>query len=165
MRAFVATCGTLLLAATLSTPLHAQERAADLRSRFERETNPIQKAKLMPDLGQAEFQQILKEVEVYHLSVALDLLREYDAQVGSCVKALATSHLDPEKHPSGFKQLQISVQESLRRIDGLLPPMTSDEQAPFLEVRKDLEDVNRHLIEQLFPGRTPPPPKSDKALQ
>jgi hypothetical protein len=165
LRTFVATWGAVFLAATLATTLlGTQDRTSDLRSRFEHETNPVQKAKLMPDLGQAEFQQIGKEVEAYHLSVALDLLREYDVQVASCVKALASTNVDPEKHPSGFKQLQISVQESLRRIDALLPPMTTDEQVPFLEVRKDLDDVNRHLIEQLFPGRTPPA-KSDKAVQ
>jgi hypothetical protein len=165
LRTFVAICGAVLLAATLSAPLlGAQDRTADLRSRFQHETNPVQKAKLMPDLGQAEFQQIRKEVEAYHFSAALDLLREYDAQVAVCVKALADTNVDPERHPSGFKQLQISVQESLRRIDALLPPMTSDEQAPFLEIRKDLDEVNRHLIEQLFPGRTPAP-KSDKIVQ
>jgi hypothetical protein len=161
----VATCGAFFLAAALSTtPLGAQDRTADLRSRFQHETNPVQKAKLMPDLGQAEFQQIRKEVEAYNLSVALDLLREYNAQVMSCVKGLAETNVDPERHPSGFKQLQISVAESLRRIDALLPPMTSDEQAPFLEIRKNLDEVNRHLIEQLFPGRTPAP-KPDKIVQ
>ena len=118
----------------------------------------------MPELGQAEFQQIRKEAEAYHLPEALELLRQYDAQVALCVKGLASTHVDPEKHPAGFKQLQISVQESLMRIDALLPAMTSDEQEPFLEARKDLDAVNRHLIDQLFPGRTPPP-KPDKIVQ
>jgi hypothetical protein len=162
---FVATWWTVVLATMLSMAVvDAQDRVADLRSRFEHETNPVQKAKLMPELGQAEFQQIGKEVEAYHLSVALDLLRQYDAQVSACLKGLATTNVDPERHPSGFKQLQISVQQSLRRIDALLPPMTRDEQAPFLEIRNHLDDVNRHLIEQLFPTPTPAP-KPDKAVQ
>ena len=165
MRSFVSTCGAVLWAAALSaTALGAQDRTADLRSRFEHETNPVQKAKLMPELGHAEFQQIRKEVEAYQLSEALELLRQYDAQVALCAKGLAGTNVDPERHPSGFKQLQISVQESLMRIDALLPPMTSDEQAPFLEIRKNLDAVNRHLIDQLFPGRTPPP-KPDKIVQ
>jgi len=165
LRTFVATCRVVCLAATLlTTPLGAQDRNADLRSRFQHETNPVQKAKLMPDLGEAEFQQIRKEVEAYHFPVALDLLREYDSQVALCMKALAGTNVDPEKHPAGFKQLQISVQESLRRIDALLPPMTGDEQAPFLAIRKDLDEVNRRLIEQLFPGRRSAP-NSDKIVQ
>jgi hypothetical protein len=165
LRAFVATCGAFFLAATVSaTQLGAQDRAADLRSRFEHETNAVQKAKLMPDLGQVEFQQIRKEVEAYHFAAALDLLRAYQVQVSSCVKALASTNVDPEKHPSGYKQLQISVAESLRRIDALLPPMTADEQAPFLEIRRNLDEVNRRLIEQLFPGQTPAP-TSHKVVQ
>lgn len=165
MHAFVATLGAILVAAILSPPTFSQDRTADLRSRFEQETNPVQKAKLMQSLGEAEFQQIRKDVEADRLSDALALLREYRDQAESCAKGLDATKVDAEKHPSGFKQLQISVQESLRRVDAFLPNMTSDEQAPFLEVRKDLDDENRHLIEQLFPRRSPTPTKPDKAGQ
>lgn len=156
MHVSVATWGAVLVAAMLSIPLFAQDRVADLRSRFERETNPVQKAKLMPALGEAEFKQIRKDFEADRLSDALALLREYRDQAQSCVKGLESMNVDAEKHPSGFKQLQISLEESLRRVDGLLAGMTSEEQAPFLEVRKDLDDMNRRLIEQLFPRRMPP---------
>lgn len=150
------------MAAMLSA---GQDRTAELRSRFEHEANPVQKAKLMPDLGEAEFQQVRKDVDDQHLPDALNLLRDYDSQVNACVKALASTNVDPDKHPAGFKQLQISVRESLRQIDALVPSMSVDEQAPFLEIRKDLDEINRHLIEELFPGRTPPPSKPDKAVQ
>jgi hypothetical protein len=165
LRFFVETITAVILCGTATTSLTGQDRTAELRSRFEHELNPIQKAKLMPDLGQAEFQQIHKDVEEQQLSEALNLLHEYDSQVNICVKGLASTNLDPERHPAGFKQLQISVRESLRRIDTMLPVMTADEQAPFLEIRKGLDEVNRHLIEQLFPGRTSPPSKPDKAVQ
>jgi hypothetical protein len=42
--------------------------------------------------------------------------------------------------------------------------MTAEEQAPFLEIRKDLDKVNRRLIDELFPGQKPPP-KPPKAVQ
>lgn len=147
------------MAAMLPAPLHPQDRTADLRSRFEHETNPVQRAKLMPALGEAEFREIRKDAEADKLSDALALLREYRDQVQICVKGLDSTKVDAEKHPSGFKQLEMSLQESLRRVDAMLPAMTSEEQAPFLEVRKDLDDMNKHLIEQLFPRRTPGPAK------
>jgi len=150
------------MAATLSTPLFAQDQTAALQSRFEHETNPVQKAKLMPALGDAEFAQIQKDAEADQLPEALVLLRTYRDESRSCIKGLDDSKADAEKHPSGFKQLQISLQESLRRVDMLLPAMTGDEQAPFLEVRKDLDDMNRHLMERLFPAKTPEPPKPEK---
>lgn len=164
MRFFVATIAAVVLCAAASTSLTGQDRTAELRSRFEHEPNPVQKAKLMPELGEGEFQQIRKDVDEQKFSEALNLLRDYDSQVNTCVKVLAGTNLDPDRHPAGFKQLQISVRESLRHIDALLPVVTAEEQAPFLEIRKDLDEMNRHLIEQLFPGRTPPP-KADKAVQ
>jgi len=162
LHVFAATCGAVLMAATLSRPLFAQDQRAALQSRLEHETNPVQKAKLMPALGDAEFAEIQKDSEADQLPEALALLRTYRDETKTCVKGLDDSKADAEKHPSGFKQLQISLQESLRRIDMLLPAMTSDEQAPFLEVRKDLDDMNRHLIEQLFPAKTAEPPKPEK---
>ena len=154
MRVFAAILLAVLLPATAPT-FAGQDRSADFRARFEHETNPVQKAKLMPELGEAEFQQIRTKVDQDDFSTALDLLKKYDQQVDACVKGLASLNVDPEKHPTGFKQLQISVRDSLRRIDALLPPMTIDEQAPFLEIRKKLDEVNRRLIEQLFPRRIP----------
>jgi hypothetical protein len=152
LRVFAAILLAVLLPATALT-FAGQDRTTDLRARFEHETNPVQKAKLMPELGEAEFQQIRTKVDQDDFSTALDLLKKYDQQVDACVKGLASLNVDPEKRPAGFKQLQISVRDSLRRIDALLPPMTIDEQAPFLEIRKKLDEVNRRLIEQLFPRR------------
>ena len=165
MRPFAAIVMAALLGAAASTTRAKQDRTADLRSRFEHETNPVQRAKLMPDLGEAEFRQIRAEVDQDDVSAALNLLREYKDQVDDCMRRLASTNVNPERHPAGFKQLQIAVRESLGRIDALLPQMTGEEQAPFLEIRKSLDGVNRRLIEQLFPGRTSPPPKPDKAVQ
>jgi hypothetical protein len=116
----------------------------------------------MPALGDAEFVEIRKDVEAENFSEALTLLRTYRDETRLCVKGLDSTKADAEKHPAGFKQLEISLQESLRRVDMLLPAMTSDEQAPFREVRKDLDEMNRHLIEQLFPLRPPEQVKPEK---
>jgi len=159
LHAFVATWCAALLSAALATPSLPQSQAPDLRTRFEHEANPVQKAKLMPALGDAEFAEIRKDAEANNLTEAASVLRRYRDDVRNCVKGLEGAKLNAEKHPAGFKQLQFSVQEALRRVDTLLPAMTSDEQAPFLEVRKDLDETNRHLIDQLFPGKSPEQPQ------
>ena len=160
MRLCHAVWGAALLPAIFSTLLFSQGQTSDLRSRFEHEANAVQKAKLMPALGDAEFSEIRKDVEADQFSDGLALARQYRDQVQSCVKGLDNIKIDVEKHPSGFKQLQISLQESLRRLDALLHNMTSEEQAPFLDIRKDLDEMNRHLIEELFPRRMPEPAKT-----
>lgn len=115
----------------------------------------------MRDIGQSEFQEIRHDVEAERLSDALVVLRKYRDEAEMCAEGLEKLKVDAERHPSGFKELQISVQESLRRVEGLLPSMTHDEQEPFEEIRKDLETLNQHLIEQLFPRRSPPAAKFD----
>jgi hypothetical protein len=46
-------------------------------------------------------------------------------------------------------------------LNNLLVSFTADEQTPFAEVRQTLEELNRHLIRELFPkgpndDNTPP---------
>jgi hypothetical protein len=141
----------------LASGAFAQDRIAEMRSRFAQETDPVRRAKILPDLGTAEFDQIQKETSQDDFSDAVVVLDSYRDQAQGCLKALDSRGVDAEKHPSGFKQLQISVQESLRRLDTLLPEMTGDDQKPFLAVRKELDDMNRHLIDELFPRRARPP--------
>jgi len=126
-------------------------KAAEFRARFARETDPIHRAKLMPQLGEAELQEIQRQIAGGELSEALEGFKEYRDQVRQCQKDLDAIGVDAEKHPNGFKQLQISLRESLRRLDEALISLASDEQQPFLDVRKDLDRINRHLIRELFP--------------
>jgi hypothetical protein len=141
-------CFALLPAAAL-----AQNRLTDLRSRFEHETDPVHKAKLMPQLSIAEFQEIDADFAAGKMPEALTLLHEYRDEVQICEKGLDAKGVDAERHPAGFKQLQISMRESMRQLDELLAGLTTDEQPPFLAVRKDLDQLDVHLIHELFPNQ------------
>jgi len=127
------------------------DRVAVARSRFDHETDPVHKAKLIVPLGTAEFDQIEKQVIDRDVTTALAGLQAYQTQVATCEKGLEAKRVDPEKHSAGFKELEISVRESLRRLDNVLVRLSGDDQKPFLEIRKSLDDVNRHLIKELFP--------------
>lgn len=140
-----------LAAASISGSAHAQDRVTDLRDRFEHEPNPVAKAKLMPQLGDAEFAEIDQDVTQGKLPEALAVLQSYRDEVVSCDKALDLTGTNAEKHPGGFKQLQFSIRDSLRRLDMVIVNMTADEQPPFLGVHRELSELNMHLMGQLFP--------------
>jgi hypothetical protein len=108
----------------------------------------------MSQLGDAEFAEIDSDVSQDKLPEALMVLETYRDEVQACDKALDALGQDAQKHPSGYKQLQFSLRDSLRRLDAEIVNMTSDDQAPFLAIRQELGDLNRHLIEHLF-GRAP----------
>jgi hypothetical protein len=131
----------------------AQNTAADFHTRFAQDTDPVHRAESMRKLGAAEFDEIAKNFDAGKLPDALALLREYRDEIDTCEKGLDARKVDAEKHPRGYKQLEMSVREALRKLDRLLVSLTADEQPPFAEVRQSLEVLNRHLIHELFPNR------------
>ena len=154
------TLGIVLSALVLAVPMLSQTGVSELQQRFERESDPVRKAKIMPQLGDAEFQEIQKDIGSDHFADALAMLRRYSEQARSCLKGLDATGVDAEKHSSGFRQLQISLRESLRRLDAIIASLSTDEQPGFTEIRTDLDEMSRHLIDELFPHGTRPAAKS-----
>jgi hypothetical protein len=144
-------CVPVLIVAGCAGAAFSQDRMADLRGRFATEPDPVRQAKMMPQLGDAEFQQVQSQITEGRPEEALAVLGQYWAEAQTCEKGLDARGIDAEKHPSGFKQLQISLQESLRRLDALLPQLISEEQTPFLEIRREISDMDMRLIRRLFP--------------
>ncbi len=128
-----------------------QDRLAQYRSQFLHETDPVRKAKLVPHLADAEFEAIHTELQAGEVDEALRILENYRDEVVSTKKALEATGVDAEKKPAGFKELQISVRQGLRRLSDALAEMTTDQQKPFEAVQKDLEGINQGLIRELFP--------------
>lgn len=144
-------CGMLFVALALAAPSFSQTRIAELQQRLAQESDPVRKAKKMPQLGEAEFRQIQKDVASQQFSQALALLRQYRDEARSCMQGLDATGADPVKHSGGFRQLQISLRESLRRLDATIIQVSPDAQSGFIEVRAALDEMNKHLIEELFP--------------
>ena len=158
--------GATILIAAVSLVLptrRGQDREEEYLGKFERETNPIHRAKLMPKLGAAEFNEMEKDVNGGDIPAALSLLEKYRDQAQSCVKGLDGAQPDAERHPAGFKELQISLREALRRLDNMMADMTRDQQQEFRGVRMDLDQMNRHVIQELFPRQPLPAATPNKA--
>ena len=141
------------LAAVVLAPLAAQEfrTTEQLRAKFVHEDDPIRKAKLLPPLGDSEFKDAQAALADDKIPLALDIVKQYFGEAQSVQKALDAKTPDPEKHPNGYKQLQISVRESLRRMDAMIVGLSADDRTPFVDIRGQLDEMDRHLIQQLFP--------------
>jgi hypothetical protein len=146
-------CGAALAAILFTSSLLAQDRTAELRTRFDRETDAVRKAKLMPELGERQFAEIREKVRGGQFAEANTTLQQYREEAQACETALGASGIDAEKHPTGYKQLEISLRESLRRLSEMLPGIGTDEQAPFLEARQELIEMDQRLVHELFPRR------------
>lgn len=146
--------GGLFFVALVLSPV-PRDNTPELRARYEHETNPVHKAELMPKLGTAEFREIEKDIASRQFEAAAQVLQQYRAEAEECSKGLDQTNIDAERKPAGFKQLQISVRESLDRLDRMIAGMTADEQTRFRRDRDGLEELNSHLLQELFPGQRP----------
>jgi hypothetical protein len=147
--------------------MQTRDPAEAFRAKFTRETDPVRKAKILIPLGDFQFRDIQKEVGADNTQEALAILRQYRDEAEASQKALEATGHDPEKHPNGFKELQISLRESLRRLDNVIVDLSGDEQKPFRDIRQELGQMDRRLIHELFPRRpeadSEPPPDKPKS--
>ena len=131
------------------------------RAKFDHEADPVRKAKLLLPLGEAEFKDAEAALANDKSAEALDILKKYLDEAQSCEKALEEKFPDAEKHANGYKQLQISLRGSLRRLDAMIVGLNEDDRKPFVEIRGQLDEIDRHLIHMLFPKQ----PANDGAGQ
>ena len=84
---------------------------------------------------------------------SLHTLEQYRDEIRHMAEALKSTGVDAEKKPAGFKELQISLRENVRRIDDLILSLPADKRPFFREVRTDLVKSQNELIDELFPRR------------
>lgn len=145
--------GIAVMASMLVSIAVADDHLAELRARFSKEADPVHKAKLLGPLSDAEFHAIQGFVTAGNLSDAAPLANELADEAEEALKALDGRGKDPEKHPEGYKQVEISVRGSLRRIENILVELSADDQTAFLAVKKRLDAVEHQVLRELFPHR------------
>jgi hypothetical protein len=143
----------VLVAALVAGAAMAQDRLAELRVRFEKETDAVRKAQLVAPLADAEFRAMHEKIDAGDLAAAAEIAGRVRDEAQASKKALDAKHRDVEAHPEGYKKLEISVRESVRRLDDVMVSLAKDEQKPLAQVRAELETLNGELIHQLFPKR------------
>lgn len=147
----------------LAAFLPQKDSSADARAKFDRETSPVRRAKMLPQLGNAEFQDIQNNVSAGNFDDALKMLALYRDQAAGTEKALNISEPDATKHSGGYRQLEISVREALRHINDILFSVPMDQKKAFSDIRDQLDQMDQRLMRRLFPreqpaGELPPQP-------
>ena len=94
---------------------------------------------------------------------SLHTLEMYRDEVRETVTALEAAVPDPEKKPAGFKELQISMREIIRRIDDLILTLPVDKRPFFRDVGTDLVKTQNELVDALFPRRPNLMPKKSNS--
>lgn len=150
-----------IAALTLCATLAAQDRLAEDLAKYQHETDPVRKSRVLVKLGDEQVDLARKQLKADDEVASLHTLEQYRDEVHDMVAALHGMGVDAERKPSGFKELQISLRETIRRIDDLILTLSVDKRPFFREVRNDLFMDQNGLIDELFPrkpDRNPPKP-------
>lgn len=113
--------------------------------------DPVKKAKDVVRQGELQLEQMRREVRDENFDAALRVLREYRDAVKSAHAGLKASGKDAEKKPNGFKNLQIHIRQNIPRLVQTILTVPVDQREPFEAIRRDLDTIDRELIDVLFP--------------
>jgi hypothetical protein len=144
-------CTAAFAALALFAPLAAQDRLTVEQARYDQETDPVRKARALVKLGDEQIDEARKQLKNGDEVASLHTLELYRDEVRHIAELLKATGIDPEKKPAGFKELQISLRETVRHIDDLILTLPVDKRPFFREVRTDLVNTQNELIDALFP--------------
>ena len=146
-------------------PAIAQQTLAELQAHFDRESNPVKKAKLLVKLGDAEFEEARRAGREGDNNTVDATMEKYRDNVRTAFEALKKQHPDAEKHSNGYRQMEIHVKEGIREVEDSMIAAPAPYKPPLQIVRQDLINMDEELIRLLFPHRPadkPVPPPVDK---
>jgi hypothetical protein len=150
----------ILLAAVCAVGV-AADKLSDLQARFDNETNGVHKAKMLQKLGDAEFEEASRAEKSGDYTTVDLILEKYRDNVRAASAAIEKETPDGERHPNGYKQLEMHVQKGLREVDEILLIAPTEFKPPLELVRQDLISFDDKLLRSLFPRKhekKPPAP-------
>ncbi len=142
-----------ILVAALSGAVLAGDKLSELQARFDSETNGVHKAKMLQKLGDAEFEEATRAEKSGDYSTVGLIMEKYRDNVRAASQVLEKENPDGERHPSGYKQLEMHVQKGLREVDEIMVIAPEEYKPPLQLVRKDLLSLDDELLRFLFPRR------------
>jgi hypothetical protein len=155
-------CALLAVCALWGSPLRGQDLLGKYETQVQSEADPVQKAKTLAKLGPLEIDQARKDMIANLDEKSLAVLEHYRDEVRQAVAALTRAGIDVEKHPAGFKELNIGLRETNRRLDDFIVTVPVDKRPWFRAVRSDLLDLQNSLLDALFPNPSERGAKKDK---
>jgi hypothetical protein len=133
--------------------VRAADKLSELQSRFDSETNGVHKAKMLQRLGDAEFEEATRAEKADDYNTVGLIMEKYRDNVRAASEALEKENPDGERHPGGYKQLEMHVQKGLRQVEEILLLAPAEFKPPLQIVRKDLLALDDKLLRALFPRR------------
>ncbi len=134
--------------------LLAVSAAADdldkLRERLAEERDVYDRAKITVKIGDALLDQVLTAYKAGNLEEGNRLLVDYRRAIRTAHKELKESGRDARRRPKGFKDLEIHIRKSQRRLEDMEHLLNYEQRGPLEETIAALDAIRRELLDNLM---------------
>jgi len=137
----------------------ATDKLKELQEHFDRDNHAGSKIKDLQKLGAAEFDAATQAGKAGDFVAVGLLFEKYRDNVRQAFELLRKQEPDADRHPGGYRQLELEVRQGMREVEDTLLVTPEDVRPPLEIVRKDLIEMDDALIHLLFPRRTKDPVK------
>jgi|SRR5688572_23989734 len=143
----------LLGSAVQASPVVNLERERQLakeREKLERETDPVDRAKIgikISELLLASVSDAVREEDFVAMTAHLD---EYAAVIENAHETMMNSGRDAQKKSAGFKELEIALRKHVLRFDDIARALSLVHRTPVEHVKGLASDLRDGLLRALF---------------
>ena len=147
----------------LYCPVARADKVADLQAHFDKEPRATNKVRILDKLADAQFEAAGKaDMQGDYIAVGLTF-EKYRDNVRAAFDLLKKQEPDAERHPGGYRQLELQARKGIREVEQTLVVVSAELRPPLEIVRKDLLNMDDELIQLLFPKHTKDPAKVSPA--
>jgi hypothetical protein len=148
-----------MFAAALLCPdaFAATDKLKELQEHFDRATHAGAKIKDLQKLGAAQFDAATQASKAGDFVTVGLIFEKYRDNVRQAFELLKKQEPDADRHPSGYRQLELEVRQGIREVEDTLLVAPEEVRPPLELVRRDLIETDDGLIRLLFPRRSKDP--------
>ena len=127
------------------------EDLPSLRLQFQQQTDPVKRAKLFSRLGAALLAEMKKQEAAKEYDRVTPLFLEYRDAASAAYAGLVSAKPDAEKHPGGYRELEMHLRRSLHQLNDVVFGMPLEERDALIGPQHDIENIDNRLVKALFP--------------
>ena len=147
----------------LSSFAFTADRVKELQDHFDKDSHAGSKVKSLEKLGDAQFDAAGKAIQANDYATADLTYEKYRDNVRAAYELLKKQEPDADRHPNGYRQLELQVRKGIREIEEARLVAPEELRPPLTIVHQDLIQMDDELIRLLFPRRSKDPQKVPSA--
>jgi hypothetical protein len=145
---------SIFCASGIAFPLPQTDKRAEQlqrdRERLTREKDPVGHTKIQIAISEILLSFVGDAVKSGDIAEIQKQLNDYCASIQDAFQTIMNTGRDANRHPGGFKDLEIALRRQINRIDDYAQVLTYEQRAPLSKAKVEAAELRDHLIKALL---------------